>query len=488
MLKGRNDTIRGRIPIGQMLQGPAGFGLLLFVSVLSAFLLTHFGIVAGALAIAFFIAPVLVLGIIAFPVFGILVLLISAYLIMWIIRMGIVDFPLGTLMDGLQALLILGFFLKQKAAPNWKIYRNPVTVLIILWILYNLVQVANPAAESRMSWLYTVRSVAVMMLMYFVFMYHITTVKLIRLILKTWILLSVFGALYGLKQEFFGFFAFEEAGLADPLQRALLFIGGHWRKFSIFSDPVAFSYNMVISTLLCLALITGPMALWKKAGLFLLGCLFTFSMLYSGTRGAYVLIPAACVLLVLLRFNTKVFLFSAMAAFILAVVVFMPTNNPAVYRFQSAFKPGNDASYNVRAENQKRIQPYIQSHPFGGGLGATGVWGVRFAPHSYLANFPPDSGYVRVAVELGWVGLLIFCVFMFAVLRSGILHFYAIKDPELKSYCLGMVLIVFALNIGNFPQEALVQFPTNIYFYLVIALINVTYRLDQQGRLQAEGK
>ncbi|MCP6423416.1 hypothetical protein NL463_29335, partial [Klebsiella pneumoniae] len=63
--------------------------------------------------------------------------------------------------------------------------------------------------------------------------------------------------------------------------------------------------------------------------------------------------------------------------------------------------------------NQKRIQPYILSHPIGGGLGATGVWGVRFAPYSFLANFPPDSGYVRVAVELGWIGLGIFCTLMF---------------------------------------------------------------------------
>jgi len=43
-----------------------------------------------------------------------------------------------------------------------------------------------------------------------------------------------------------------------------------------------------------------------------------------------------------------------------------------------------------------------------------------------------------------------------------------------------MVLIVFAFNLGNYPQEALVQFPSSIYFYLVVALINITYRLDRQ--------
>jgi putative inorganic carbon (HCO3(-)) transporter len=42
------------------------------------------------------------------------------------------------------------------------------------------------------------------------------------------------------------------------------------------------------------------------------------------------------------------------------------------------------------------------------------------------------------------------------------------------------VLIVFAYNIGNYPQEALVQFPSNIYFYLVVAIINVTKIIDDK--------
>jgi hypothetical protein len=42
-----------------------------------------------------------------------------------------------------------------------------------------------------------------------------------------------------------------------------------------------------------------------------------------------------------------------------------------------------------------------------------------------------------------------------------------------------MVLIVFALHIGNFPQEALVQYPTNILFSLVLALIITLPTLDK---------
>jgi hypothetical protein len=45
---------------------------------------------------------------------------------------------------------------------------------------------------------------------------------------------------------------------------------------------------------------------------------------------------------------------------------------------------------------------------------------------------------------------------------------------------MAMVLIIFALDIGNYPQQAFVQYPTNILFYLAMAIINVTMRLDKQ--------
>ena len=65
---------------------------------------------------------------------------------------------------------------------------------------------------------------------------------------------------------------------------------------------------------------------------------------------------------------------------------------------------------------------------------------------------------------------------------KGLQYFYLIKDPELKTYCLGMLLIIFAFDVGNFPQQALVQYPSNILFYLAMALLIVTMRLDLEQR------
>nr|WP_242689207.1 O-antigen ligase family protein [Pedobacter sp. SYSU D00535] len=468
-----------RITITEKLLNMYGVTFLLGICLTLGFLTGKFGPAPGILILAPFIGIPIVTAVVAYPRFGIVVLLVMAFFLFVLMRLG-VPFPAGTLMDALQALLLLGFFINQKSNPDWKMFKDPLSIVILIWIGYNVLQVANPASESRMAWLYTIRSMAVVMTMYFVFMYQIKTISFLKFIIKLWLGLALFSALYAFKQEHIGFFGFESANFNDPEIIGLLFINGHWRVFSIFSDPVAFAYNMAISILLCIGLMFGPISATKKKILGAMVIFFFMNMLYSGTRGAYVLVPVALVLLAILNFNRRIMIFSAVAGFMLAFIISIPTSNQTLYRFQSAFKPSDDASFNVRKNNQKRIQPYIQSHPMGGGLGATGVWGQRFAPHSFLASFPPDSGYVRVAVELGWLGLIIFCTFMFLVLKTGVENFYKIKDPFLKSIALSMLLIAFALNIGNYPQEAFVQFPTSIYFYMVVAIINVAPKLDKQ--------
>lgn len=454
--------------------------LLILVALMVAVSIYQGGLVGGGLLLIFFISVPLVLSILRYPPLGIFIIIISSYLIMLLSRLG-VNFPLGTLMDALQLLMIVGFFFKQKIEKKWNIFKTPITTVIFIWIGYNILQILNPAAESRLAWLYTIRTVAIVMLMYFLFLFNIGSIQFMRSVIKLWIGLSLFAACYAFKQEHLGFFNFEEQWLkSDPLLKTLLFIDGHWRKFSIFSDPVTFSYNMATSSILCIALITGPLSSVKKLLLSVFSLFFLINMLYSGTRGAYLLVPAALILFCILMFNKKVLLFSIIAGIGLTFLIFIPTNNSNIVRFQSAFRPSEDASYNLRKINQKRIQPFIQSHPFGGGLGATGTWGTRFSPGSFLSTFPPDSGYVRIAVELGWVGLLLFCILIFVILRQGVLNFYSIKNPELKSYCLAATLVVFTLHIGNYPQEAVVQYPSNIIFYLAISFISISKLLDDK--------
>jgi cell division protein FtsW (lipid II flippase) len=168
------------------------------------------------------------------------------------------------------------------------------------------------------------------------------------------------------------------------------------------------------------------------------------------------------------------------AGMFLAVIVNIPTSNPNIVRLQTAFNPTEDASYQVRMKNQAFIRPFILTHPLGGGLGSVGEWGKQFSPWSPLANFPPDSGFVRIAVESGWVGLLIYCTLLFIVFYDGIKNYLLLKDPKLKVVSLAMLVVLFSLTLANYPQEAIGQYPINLLFFLAIAILNVSIKFDKK--------
>lgn len=473
------DTIK-RWVLVERLYNPFGFIALTLIASLFAIVIASKGFIIGVILIGLLIVTPFVYCLATKPQIGVLSYISLAYAIMFLLRMG-VNFPLGTLMDGMLLIFIINFYVQQKQKKQWDLVSGPLSKIIMIWIVYNILEVGNPSAESRVAWVYTVRTIAVVAISYYIFVFNIRTKTFIRTIIGFWLFFSVFAAWYAFKQEFFGFFQFEEDYLhsSDEIMN-LLFIAGHWRKFSIFSDPVTFAYNMVAATSLCIGLLTGVISKSRRFWLifFIASCLF--NMIFSGTRGAFPLIPAVLILYGIIKFSKKILVFVLIAALFFVGLIFMPTSNQNILRFQSAFRPNDDASYKVRKINQARIKPYVWSHPIGGGLGSTGEWGKKFAPGSFLASFPPDSGYVRTTVEAGPIGLLIFCIMMFIIMKTGINNYYSIKDQELKSICLGATFVVFVFNIGNFPQEALVQFPSNVYFYLSSALIVVTKRIDNQ--------
>ena len=409
-----------------------------FFSLFVTYVIAKEGYIAGAIIVTILISLPIIYATVTYPEFGIIALLIVAFLINFSSRFLPEPTPIGLVMDLFTYLLIIGFFVRMKKERDWTRFKNPITYFTAIWIAYNLIEVINPSSPSILEWVFTVRTVGVIMLMYFVFMMHIRTKNFIKTILKVWLLLELLSGLSGFQQEHIGLFPFENDWLYRYDERyKLLFIAGHLRKWGLFSDPVVYAYNMVAAALICIAFIISDIAKNKKIILVILTIFFFMVMLYSGTRASYVIIPAALVMLAILYFNRKVFIFCSIGGLILGALIMVPTSNSTLARFQSAFRPSKDASFEERAKNQERIKPYILSHPIGGGLGSVGIWGQRFAPNSYLAKFPPDSGYVRVAVEMGYIGLLLFCVFNFIILYKGISYFYLIKDPELKTYLPG---------------------------------------------------
>ncbi len=402
--------------------------------------------------------------------FGLILMIFVSFTIQYIKR--ITDIPVGVILDLLLVVMFFGMFIKQVRERDWSFAKSPISFWTLIWVFLNLVQVINPVAESRMAWLYTVRSMAGLILLYFIACYAFKNLQYIKLVFKILIGIAVINAFYGFYQEFFGFTSFEIAWLyADKERFQLVFQWGRLRIFSTFGDPTTFSIYTVYMGLLCAIMTLAPIKWWKRILLVIAAILLFWVTVYTGTRTAFVLLPAGICFFILMTFRKEVILLGIVGLLFGSAFILKSTSNPVIYRIQSAFKPNQDASMQLRLKNQAFIQPFIHKHPMGAGLGSTGMWGERFTPDSFLAHFAHDSGLVRIAIELGWIGLIVYCIFLFVILKECVYYYFRVRDPTIKMMYLAIANVLFILTLASYPQEAIVQLPTSIVFYICLAAV-----------------
>jgi cell division protein FtsW (lipid II flippase) len=235
---------------------------------------------------------------------------------------------------------------------------------------------------------------------------------------------------------------------------------------------------MGVISMLCLPLMVAMRKVWVRLLLLVVGGTTLIAMVYSGTRSAFIIIPVFYLMWVLLARTRAMYVSVVVAAVAFFALATMPSNNYHIQRIQSVFKASEDKSYQTRARNRQMIFPWILAHPIGGGLGSTGVWGQRFTPGTFLALFAPDSGLIRVAVELGWVGLLFFLWLYAKIIWEGIRHSRHVQDLGLKAVATGIIAVVPPLLIVEWGQEVIGVFPMSILFWMLIAILFRAIALD----------
>jgi putative inorganic carbon (hco3(-)) transporter len=388
--------------------------------------------------------------------------------------------PLGTLLDLLILVSAVGILLRQIKERDWGFAKHRMSTIIAIWLYYNILQVLNPWAESQMAWLYTVRSVAVQQFVFFIGAYAFRNNRAAIMGLVKFIIgIGFFGALYGLKQQYIGFSA-QEMGwiMSDPKRFELYYQWGQMRIPSFCYDPTTFGILMACFAVFCTTLFVGIPDKNKRILLGIMIVCALWVMAFTGTRTAFALLPVGAIFYCGLIFNKRVLLIGGFFFLLGAAFVLKSSSSAIVYRIQSAFKPTEDASMNLRLENQKKIQPYIQSHPIGGGLGSCGAWGKRFNPDSELSNFPHDSSFVRMAVELGWIGLILYTLLHYIILRTGLYYFIRCEDPVIKAIYAGITTWCFMLAVACYAQEAILQQPMNVIYNIFLAILITLKNFD----------
>lgn len=413
---------------------------------------------------------------------GIYIMVLFAYFLSVINRL-LPNIPMGIAIDAMILLMLMGMSYRCYINKDWSSFRSPVSVAYALWGLMNVIEFANPVAASRAAWFYVIRPALGYMMLYFLTYGMLTRARQMYSLLFFLLAINLVSALWGIYQYFFEYFDWEMAHVIRADAVHLVFNDGRWRSFGSLGTPAQYGILMAYTGCLCWMMMTGFARGFARY--FLLvggGCCFA-AMLYSGTRSSFVIPGIFYFVWVILSRNKWLYaslLVAGLGVFVLANV---PTNNYQLQRMQTIFKASEDKSYQTRARNREMIAPWILRHPIGGGLGSTGVWGMRFSPGTFLANFPPDSGLVRVAVELGWVGLIIFLNLYIGVIVKAFQAYWQMRNPKYKSIVAGIVCGIPALLLVEWGQEVIGVFPISILFWILTAIMFKAVALDQEERM-----
>lgn len=160
--------------------------------------------------------------------------------------------------------------------------------------------------------------------------------------------------------------------------------------------------------------------------------------------------------------------------------------NSQIRRMRTAFDP-NDASLQVRLNNQKILKNYLASRPFGGGIGHGGTKAQKYLPNAFLSNVATDSWYVLIWVEQGIIGLLLHLSILFYIMGKASFNvMFRIRDPILRYKISALIAGMAGIMVASYGNAVLGQMPTALLIYATMAIILNTKVIEDSEKNSEE--
>ena len=96
--------------------------------------------------------------------------------------------------------------------------------------------------------------------------------------------------------------------------------------------------------------------------------------------------------------------------------------------------------------------------------------GLTMNPGHFLAGFQTDSGYLQLALEIGWLGLSLTCIMFYMILKGGVRCYFRSTDEEIKSVYAAGICAIFTYYVGMFTQNTLGHLEDMTFYYPLIAI------------------
>lgn len=379
----------------------------------------------------------------------------------------------SSLMDILMGSTLVLIFIHTALLRNieWKYAFNILSIGSFIWMFYCLAEIYNPSGVLK-AWILS-RNLAINgFVISIIVSLLFTKYKHLRILLAFFAIFTLIACIKTYMQKTMGFDWAETNWLNKGSYKTHIILSGI-RYFSIFSDASNMGSNMGCAA--TLFFISGCYIRNKFVKIFfwMISIAAAITMFLSGTRGAIIVPLAGLALFAIVSKNYKMLIGSGITLILIYIFFAFTTigeSNAHIRRMRTAFHPTEDASFNVRKENQKILAKHLKNKPFGEGLGLSGVENIEISDR-LTTQVPNDSWYVKIWVETGIIGLLLYIAIHFAVVaRASWILMFNVKNRELKGILAGFLCGIFGMFISSYGNPFWGQFPTSIIAYTGLTL------------------
>lgn len=458
--------------------------LLLLLLILGGIIGVYLFVFAGvAMGILFFLLPLLFLLVIyclSSPISCFFLLYIASFLVMGVGRYVILPLPAGVILD----LLILFNFLCLslhyiRGNPLGKLYYNPFLFISMLWMIFCLLEIINPMSTFA-NWITTVRSIGMHIVFFQLLVFLcLDNLEKLRVFFGLWGILILLGALKAIGQKYIGLDRFESSWLYTFGAHTHVIYSGI-RYFSFFTDAANFGCHMGLGIVVFTILAFYEKNANRRIFCIAVALLAVYGLMISGTRAAMAVPFVGFAFFIILVKEWK-WIILGVSLLVLAFSFFNLTtignSNADIRRMRTAFSFSDDASFNVRLENQKKMRSFMSDHPFGIGLG-----GSKHANQGdVMHGIATDSSFVFIWVETGIIGLILYILMCLTILSFGTYYvLFVLKDNRIKSIAAASTAGLAGIMVAGYANEVLHQMPTGQTVYILMGIIMLSPVIDKK--------
>lgn len=451
----------------------------IFLSIILGWLIAHLGISIAAMLMVLPVAIAFFILVFINPRIGLISFIFYCFL-MPTIGKHIVGPQFGLLVDALLLITWLAIIFYRGNRFRFRHLDNDLVWLAVAWFGITVLEIVNPTRPNIMGWLQEMRSSS----LYWILIVPLTILVFnkktdISLFLNIIVVMSVLGAIYGIKQLYFGVDSAENQWLEDGAKRTHILFG-QLRVFSYYSEAAQFGASQAHLTVMCMVLAVGPYSTGKKIWYGLAGLLVFYGMLISGTRGAMgALVGGGFIFLILMKQTRVLVIGIVLGVSFIGVLKYttIGSNNDQIRRLRSSLDP-DDPSFQARLINQRILKDIMVSKPVGMGVGTIGQWGETYNKHLPTTNIPPDSLYVKMWAMYGVIGFTIWLGMMFYIVGKSAGIIWKTRDPVLRNQLLSLCAGSFGSLVCSYGNEVMNALPSSAIVYISWAFVFVSPKWD----------